>query len=103
MTRLSVPQKIQEALSGATVRLFLPMRTTLSARGQFNLPSAIRRQLGLRAGDLLDVKVEGKRIVLTPQKKRKPKGKIVIDPVTGFPVLTLGPGAPVLTHKEVKE
>jgi len=31
------------------------------------------------------------------------KGKIVIDPVTGFPALTLGPGAPVLTHKEVKE
>jgi hypothetical protein len=34
---------------------------------------------------------------------KKANAKIVIDPVTGFPVLTLGPGAPVLTQKEVQE
>jgi hypothetical protein len=54
-------------------------------------------------GDPLEARVEGQNIVLTPKKKRKAKGKIVTDPLTGFPALTLGPGAPVLTHKEVKE
>jgi len=80
------------------------MVTRISTKGQVVLPSAIRRRLGLRAGDSLDVKAEGDRIVLTLQSKRsRRKAKIVTDPVTGFPVLTLGPGAPVLTHKQVKE
>jgi len=80
------------------------MVTKISTKGQVVLPSQIRRRLGLHSGDPLDVKVEGESIVLTPQKKRaRRKAKIVIDPVTGFPALTLGPGAPVLTHKEVKE
>ena len=35
--------------------------------------------------------------------KTQAKARIVIDPLTGFPALTLGPGAPVLTHKEGKE
>ena len=35
--------------------------------------------------------------------KNRAKARIVIDPVTGFPAVTLGPGAPVLAHKEVKE
>ena len=79
------------------------METRISTKGQVVLPSQIRRRLGLRAGDPLDAKVEGERIVLTPQKKRPRKAKIVIDPVSGLPAVTLGPGAPVLTHKEVKE
>ncbi len=80
------------------------MVTKISTKGQVVLPSAIRRRLGLRAGDSLDVKAEGDRIVLTLQSKRsRRKAKIVTDPVTGFPVLTLGPGAPVLTHKQLKE
>jgi len=80
------------------------MVTKISTKGQVVLPSAIRRRFGLRAGDSLDVKAEGDRIVLTLQSKRsRRKAKIVTDPVTGFPVLTLGPGAPVLTHKQVKE
>ena len=79
------------------------MQTKVSTKGQVVLPSPIRRRLGLRPGDPLDAKVEGERIVLTPKRKRKTKGKIVTDPLTGFPALTLGPGAPVLTHKAVKE
>ena len=80
------------------------MQTKISTKGQVVLPSAIRRRLGLRAGDSLDVKTEGDRVVLTLQRKRsRRKAKIVTDPITGFPVLTLGPGAPVLTHKQVKE
>ena len=80
------------------------MVTKISTKGQVVLPSALRRRLGLQPGDPLEVKAEGNRIVLTPRKKRVHlKARIVIDPVTGFPVLTLGPGAPVLTHKQVKE
>ena len=80
------------------------MVTKVSTKGQVVLPSAIRRKLGLQPGDSLEAKIESGRVVLTPQKKRaRKKAKIVIDPVTGFPALTLGPDAPVLTHKEVKE
>ena len=46
-----------------------------------------------------------KRRSTSPRKRKKnqAKARIVIDPLTGFPALTLGPGAPVLTHKEVEE
>lgn len=80
------------------------MVTKVSTKGQVVLPSSIRRRLGLEPGDSLDVKAEGERIVLTPQKKRtRRKAKIIIDPVSGLPAVTLGPGAPVLTSKEVEE
>jgi len=79
------------------------MQTRISTKGQVVLPGPIRRRLGLRAGDRLDAKVEGAKIVLIPCKKRAGKAKIVIDPVSGIPAVTLGPGAPVLTSKEVKE
>lgn len=79
------------------------METKISTKGQVVLPSAIRRRLGLQPGDCLDVKVEGENVVLEPKRKRKTKAKVVTDPITGFPVLTLGPGAPILTSKEVEE
>jgi AbrB family looped-hinge helix DNA binding protein len=79
------------------------MQTKVSTKGQVVLPSPLRRRLGIRPGDPLDVNVESGRIVLTPHKRRMPKIKIVTDPVTGFPVLTAGPDAPVLTCKEVDE
>ena len=79
------------------------MQTKLSTKGQVVLPSRIRNKLGLRPGDPLDASIEGGRIVLTPRKRRSTKVRIIKDPVTGFPVLTAGPNAPTLTHKQVKE
>ena len=80
------------------------MVTKLSTKGQVVLPNKIRRQLRLQPGDSLDAKLEGDRIVLTPRKKHsRLKAKIVTDPISGFPVLTLGPGAPILTSKEIEE
>jgi AbrB family looped-hinge helix DNA binding protein len=79
------------------------METKLSTKGQVVLPSRIRNKLGLRPGDPLDASVEGGRIVLTPRKKRSRKVRIIKDPITGFPVLTAGPNAPILTSKEVDE
>jgi hypothetical protein len=37
------------------------------------------------------------------KSKPKRKARIVTDPITGLPVLTLGKDAPVLTSKEVAE
>jgi AbrB family looped-hinge helix DNA binding protein len=77
--------------------------TKISTKGQVVLPQAIRRKMNLRAGDLLEARIEGERIVLTPRKKRSRKGRIIKDPLTGLPVLTAGPGAPKLTSKHVAE
>jgi len=79
------------------------MTTKVSTKGQVVLPGLLRRKLGICAGDSLEAKIEAGRIVLIPQKKRRYKAKIVKDPVTGFPVLSAGPNAPILTSKEVYE
>ena len=79
------------------------MLIKISANGQIVLPSSLRKILGLKSGDLLDANIEGGRVVLTPHRARRRKAKIVADPLTGSPVLTAGPGAPVLTAKQVKE
>ncbi len=79
------------------------MNTKVSTKGQVVLPRAIRERMNLRAGDPLEARIEGERIVLIPKRKRSRKAKIVKDPLTGLPVLTAGPGAPKLTSKQVAE
>jgi AbrB family looped-hinge helix DNA binding protein len=79
------------------------MQTRISTKGQVVLPSRLRAKLGLRPGDELDAQLEGGRIVLTPKQRRKRKAKIIIDPRTKLAVLTLGPGAPVITNKQVRD
>lgn len=79
------------------------METKISTKGQVVLPSPIRRKLGLRTGDPLDARVEGGRIVLTPRSTRSRKVSILVDPITGLPVLSAGLDAPVLSSKQVKE
>ncbi len=79
------------------------MNTKVSTKGQVVLPRAIRERMNLRAGDPLEARIEGERIVLIPKRKRSRKAKIVKDPLTGLPILTAGPGAPKLTSKQVAE
>jgi AbrB family looped-hinge helix DNA binding protein len=79
------------------------METKVSTKGQVVLPNAVRRRLGLQSGDALEVEVEGGRIVLSPRNKRQKKARIISDPITGMPVLSAGPDAPVLTSEEVAE
>lgn len=79
------------------------MQTRISTKGQVVLPSPIRRRLGLQAGDALDTSIEDGRVVLTPQPRKKFKGRIIEDPRTGLPVLSFGPGAPVLTNEQIEE
>jgi AbrB family looped-hinge helix DNA binding protein len=79
------------------------METRVSTKGQVVLPGPIRRKLGLRPGDPLEVKAEGGRIVLTPRRTRLQKINIILDPITGLPVLTASPEAPPLSSKQVQE
>lgn len=81
------------------------MQTKVSTKGQIVLPQPVRRRLGIRAGDTLDIAVEKDRIVMTAPKRPKTrfKARIVKDPITGFPVIDAGPDAPVLTSKMVRE
>ncbi len=79
------------------------MQTRVSTKGQVVLPGPLRRRLGIRAGDQLDASIESERIVLTPRRRRTRKARIVKDPVTGFSVIDAGPGAPILTSKQVRE
>jgi len=79
------------------------MKTRLSAKGQVVLPSPLRRKLGLQPGDPLEVKLERGGIVLTPRRARPQKISILLDPITGLPVLTAGPDAPPLSSNQVQE
>jgi hypothetical protein len=45
--------------------------------------------------------VDDRQITLTPRRTRSRKARVLIDPITGFPVLSAGPDAPVLTSEQV--
>jgi AbrB family looped-hinge helix DNA binding protein len=79
------------------------METKLSTKGQVVLPGPIRRKLGLQAGDPLDAKVDGGRIVLTPRSTRSRRVSIVVDRITGLPVLSAGPNAATFSSEQVSE
>lgn len=80
------------------------MQTRVSTKGQVVLPAPLRNRLGIRPGDPLDISVEQDRIVLTaPRRKKKYKARIIEDPITGLPVIDVGPDAPVLTSQMVRE
>ena len=79
------------------------MKTKVSTKGQVVIPEPLRRRLGVRAGDALDIRVEDGRIVLIPKLPKAQKARIVYDPESGLPALDAGPDAPVLTNEMVKE
>ena len=79
------------------------MQTKLSTKGQVVVPGRIRRKLGLQPGDSLEAEVEGERIVLTPRTSRRHPARIIIDPVTGLPALSVEPGSAKLTSRQVYE
>ena len=79
------------------------MKTKVSTKGQVVIPEPLRRRLGVRAGDALDIRVEDGRIVLIPKLPKARKARIVYDPESGLPALDAGPDAPVLTNEMVKE
>jgi AbrB family looped-hinge helix DNA binding protein len=79
------------------------MQTKVSTKGQVVLPGILRRRLGIRAGDPLDIDIDAGSIILTPRRKAHQKAQIITDPITGLPVLSLSKDIPVLTSREVQE
>ncbi len=79
------------------------MQTKLSTKGQVVLPQPVRRKLGLRPGDTLDIHTEGSSVILTARRKRVRKARLIKDPITGGMVITAGPGAPTLTSEQVRD
>ncbi len=68
------------------------------------LPASVRRKLALQPGDALKIRLEnGARIIIEREPTKRRKMKIVIDRVTGWPVLKGPPGTPKLTSAMVKE
>ncbi len=55
------------------------MRTIVSEKGQITIPQPLRRQLGIRAGQALDVSEEAGRLVLAKADARDP-----VDAVYGI-------------------
>ena len=78
------------------------MRTRISTKGQFVLPGELRRQLGIRAGDEFEVRVDAGEVILTPRAPRPAPLSIETDALTGLPVLTAPAEAPPLTSREVE-
>jgi AbrB family looped-hinge helix DNA binding protein len=77
------------------------VQTTVSSKGQVVLPVSVRNKLRIKAGDQLEVLLEGDDIKLRPSKRAKRKGRIVKNPITGLPCVTFGPGAPIITNEIV--
>ena len=79
------------------------MQTRVSTKGQVVLPATVRRKLGICAGDSLDIAIDNDRIVLTTPRKTNLAARIIEDPLTGLPVIDVGPDAPILTSEMVRE
>ncbi len=75
----------------------------MSSKGQVVLPKAVRTKLRLQSGVPFEVRIQDGNVLLVPDKPAKRKARIVKDPITGMPVLTLGPGAPIITHNEIRK
>jgi AbrB family looped-hinge helix DNA binding protein len=83
------------------------MTTKLSSKGQIVVPVSVRRRMALQSGDILDLIFEpgegDPHLVIRRRKTKRPKMKIVTDPLTGWPVLKGPPGMPKLTSQMVKD
>ena len=79
------------------------METKVLEKGQVVIPISLRKKLGIKSGDRLTADVKNGNIVLSPQRRSKFKTRIITSPITGLPVLTSGPNAPVLTNEMVEE
>ncbi len=77
------------------------MQISVTDDGEIVIPAEFSETLGLHPGDSLDIAVEAGRIVLAPLPRARHTGAIIIDPLTGWPVLDFGPDAPELTNEQV--
>ena len=79
------------------------MKARVSKRGYIVIPSSLVKEIACKPGDRIHIDEKAGRIVITPVKRPRGKARIITDKITGLPVLTAGPGAPVLTSKYVRD
>jgi len=81
------------------------METKVLEKGQVVIPASLRRQLGIKKGDMLTADIQDQNIVLSPRREKKKAqiARIVTDPITGLPVIDIGDEAPILTSEMVRE
>jgi AbrB family looped-hinge helix DNA binding protein len=79
------------------------MQTKISSKGQVVLPSGVRKRLGPRPGESLDVSIEADRVVLSRSAPAPSKVRIATDARTGLPMLAASKDAPKLTSAQVAE
>ena len=63
------------------------MKTTVSEKGQIVIPKEVRERLGLIKGAVLNVKVEGKKVVLEPVQEPPKEIFVRAGPKLTEPVL----------------
>jgi AbrB family looped-hinge helix DNA binding protein len=78
------------------------MTTTLSAKGQIVIPSAIRAQDELRAGDDFVIERVGPGRIVLERIARRAHGAKIVQRKKGLPVIKTPKGAPRLTSEAVK-
>lgn len=79
------------------------METKVLEKGHVVIPASLRRRLGIKLGDKLRAEEKNGDIILSRQPRPKYKTRLITSPITGLPVLTSGPDAPVLTSEMVAE
>lgn len=72
--------------------------STLSSKGQLVIPSQFRQALHLQPGDRFNLTLEGKRLILEPERTRQ--ARLVQRP--GRKVLVAPAGAPKMTTAAIK-
>lgn len=78
------------------------MVTTLSSKGQVVLPQAARKRLGLKPGMKFSCRVEGNRIVLTPEDLVTARPRFRREKSTGMVVTEAPAGSPAVTSEMVR-
>lgn len=83
--------------------------TTCSSKGQVVIPKALRDRLGIRAGDVVDVKEDDGKLVLSVRRETKAELKarlfgppVAIEEIAGRLRHLVKPG-PVPTMREMRE
>ena len=70
------------------------MITGVSTTGQVVLPTVLRKHRRIPAGGETEVELDGGRVVMTPVSAKHGPVQIVLEPLTGLPVLTVGTDMP---------
>ena len=78
------------------------MTTTLSAKGQIVIPSAIRAQDELRAGDDFVIERIGPGRIVLERISRRARGARIVRRTKGLPAIKTPQRAPRLTSRAVK-